>query len=106
LPHRGQFSPAVDTPDTNSKGSTEMSDSFDWMMIAEIKTLKSVTLWRVGQHAEGPGRRPEEPLVVVAATTARAGRSASTVMVGSTARTSRTSHPPTPGTMHKQPSLV
>lgn len=55
------------SPDTNSKGSTDKSDAFDSRMIAQIKTLKSVTLWRVGQHAEGPGRRPQEPIAVVAA---------------------------------------
>jgi hypothetical protein len=49
------------------KGPTEVSDSFDSMMIAEITTLETVTLWRVGEYAEGPGRRPDESIAVVAA---------------------------------------
>ena len=44
-----------------------MSGSFDSMMIAQIKTLKSITLWRVGPHAVGPGRNPAVPIAVVAA---------------------------------------
>lgn len=53
------------SPD-RSKGPTGASDSFDTMMIAEIKTLETLTLWRVGEYAEGPGRRPEESIAVVA----------------------------------------
>lgn len=44
-----------------------MSESFDSMMIAEIKMLESITLWRVGRYAVGPGRQPEVPIAVVAA---------------------------------------
>jgi hypothetical protein len=56
-----------DQPDRKSKGAGPVSESFDSMMIAEIKTLKSITLWRVGPHAVGPGRNPEVPIAVVAA---------------------------------------
>jgi hypothetical protein len=54
-------------PDASSRGSSGMSGSFDSKMIAQIKTLKSLTLWRVGRHAEGPGRRPKEPIAALAA---------------------------------------
>ena len=43
-----------------------MADPFAMACIARLKTLSMLTLWRVGQHAEGPGRQPKIPMHAVA----------------------------------------
>ena len=44
-----------------------MGDPFTMTMIGRMKTLSELTLWRVGQHAAGPGRDPDVPIAVIAA---------------------------------------
>jgi hypothetical protein len=43
-----------------------MGDPFALACIARLKTLSTLTLWRVGQLARGPGREPEMPMLAVA----------------------------------------
>lgn len=58
---------AADQPGTAPSGEVAVGEPFDMEAISQIKALDSLTLWRVGQHALGPGRDPEEPIAVVAA---------------------------------------
>lgn len=50
-----------------SEGSDDMIDSFDRRAISQIKELQSLTLWRVGLHAKGPGRHPKDGVAAIAA---------------------------------------
>jgi hypothetical protein len=48
-------------------GETSVVSEFDRMAIAQLKSLESLTLWRVGSHAVGPGREPTEGIAAYAA---------------------------------------
>jgi hypothetical protein len=56
----------------DGSGSSGMVDPFTASNIARLNRLDELTLWRVGEQAEGPGREPEVPLAQIALANDRA----------------------------------
>jgi hypothetical protein len=50
-----------------------MEDPFAEATIARFQTLSEFTLWRVGEHAAGPGRERVDPPIAVWASNYQAG---------------------------------
>ena len=50
-----------------------MEDPFAEATIARFQTLSGFTLWRVGEHAAGPGRERVDPPIAVWASNYQAG---------------------------------
>ncbi|WP_157537592.1 hypothetical protein [Nocardioides sp. Root190] len=66
----GCTSPGDRADDAHSEhdgGEDSVVSEFDRMAIGQLESLSSLTLWRVGSHAVGPGREPTEGIAAYAA---------------------------------------